>query len=90
MQKNRKVLCTAAGSAAIVLLASHALAHHGAITNPALYLTENFIELEGEIVDVLWRNPHARARMRVVDADGVEKVWELELGPNPRDSNGEE
>jgi hypothetical protein len=71
-------------SLTVVLLSAQASAHHGAITNPALYVTENFIELEGEIIDVLWRNPHARARIRVVDADGVEKVWELELGPNPR------
>ena len=40
-------------------------------------------ELEGEVVEVLWRYPHARARLQVVDDDGEETIWELELGPPP-------
>ena len=46
-----------------------------------LHLAENLVELEGEITDVLWRNPHVRLRLRVTDDAGVEKLWELELGP---------
>ncbi|MCZ0951588.1 MAG: DUF6152 family protein, partial [Rhodospirillaceae bacterium] len=59
------------------------LAHHGAITNPVLYHSDNIIEMEGEMTEVLWRNPHVRGRMTVVDDAGEETVWEVELGPGP-------
>ena len=60
------------------------LAHHGAVTNPVLYHAENLIELEGEMTEVLWRNPHVRGRLTVVDDAGEEAVWEVEMGPGPR------
>jgi hypothetical protein len=62
-----------------------ALAHHGAVTSPILYETDEIVELEGELTETLWRNPHTRARMKVIDDDGNETIWELELGPNPRE-----
>ena len=58
-------------------------AHHGAVTNGVLYYTDNLIELEGEMTEVFWHNPHARGRLRVVDDAGEETVWEVELGPGP-------
>jgi len=58
---------------------SAATAHHGAVTNPGLYRAEDLTELEGEITDVFWRNPHPRFRMSAPDADGQETIWELEL-----------
>ncbi|HEY5623637.1 MAG TPA: DUF6152 family protein [Gammaproteobacteria bacterium] len=67
--------------AASAFISTHALAHHSTVANPALYLAENLVELEGEITEVLWRNPHARVRLRVVDDAGEEKTWELEFGP---------
>lgn len=70
-------------AAVVVLLPAVTFAHHGQASNGALYLTDDFIELDGEITDVFWRNPHTRARMRVVDDNGEETIWELELGPNP-------
>ena len=42
-------------------------AHHGSLANNALYENDELLEFEGEIIEVLWRNPHARARLRVVD-----------------------
>lgn len=54
-------------------------AHHGANTNPELYIAENLVELEGEISRVLWRNPHPRLKMTVVDDNGDSTEWELEL-----------
>ncbi len=66
-----------------VLLPLSVRAHHGSVTNALLYQSE-LVELQGEIVDVFWRNPHARARLSVVDDSGGEVLWELELGPNPR------
>ena len=58
-------------------------AHHGSLANSALYDSDELIELEGEITEVLWRNPHARAHLSVVDEDGVETVWEIETQPGP-------
>ena len=66
-----------------VLLPLSVRAHHGSVTNALLYQSE-LVELQGEIVDVFWRNPHARARLSVDDDSGGEVLWELELGPNPR------
>jgi len=54
-------------------------AHHGANTNPELYLAENLVELDGKISGVLWRNPHPRLKMTVVDENGESVEWELEL-----------
>ena len=81
-----RTLTTATLSALATLIASPlALAHHGAVTQPSLYLTDNFVELQGEIVEVLWRNPHTRARMRVVVDNGEELLWEIEMAPTPRE-----
>ena len=60
-------------------LPAFAAAHHGLVTNSGLYVTEELLEIEGEIVEVLWRNPHVRFRV-----DDGSTVWELEMGPNPR------
>jgi len=53
-------------------------AHHGPTTSPALYRTENLIRFEGEIVGVLWRNPHVRMKLAVLDQNGDTVEWELE------------
>lgn len=58
------------------------LAHHGPPTSEVLYMDE-LIELEGELTEVLWRNPHPRARVDVVNSAGETATWELELGPAP-------
>ena len=69
----------------IVLLGSPSLlAHHGAVTNPALYFSDELVEMEGELTEIFWRNPHTRGRFRVVGDDGEATVWEVELGPGPR------
>ena len=41
------------------------LAHHGAVSNGVLYYTDNLIELEGEMTEVFWHNPHARGGGRI-------------------------
>jgi hypothetical protein len=61
-----------------------AQAHHGPPSNEVLYFADDMIEIEGEVTDVLWRNPHARAKVRILDNAGEETIWELELGPAPR------
>lgn len=56
------------------------LGHHGPNTNPALYLSENLIEFEGEVSGVLWRNPHPRILVTVTGENGQNREWELEFG----------
>ena len=58
-------------------------AHHGSLANNALYDSSELLEFEGEITEVLWRNPHARARLSVVDDNGEETVYEIETQPGP-------
>lgn len=72
-----------ATTASVIFLATPAAAHHGPIGNPDLYLSENLMELEGEITDVFWRNPHPRLRMSVANDNGEETIWELELDGSP-------
>ena len=68
----------------MALIAPSAMAHHGPVTNGALYLIDEVVELQGELTDVLWRNPHLRGRIAVVGDDGQETIWDVELGPAPR------
>ena len=75
MIKTKKLLPLTAG----LVISMTASAHHGANSNPALYLAENLIELDGEVSGVLWRNPHPRLMMTVVGEDGAEAEWELEF-----------
>ncbi|MCY3734068.1 MAG: DUF6152 family protein, partial [Chloroflexi bacterium] len=84
MGSTRSPTITTLSALATLVASPLVLAHHGPVTQPSLYLTDNLVELEGEIVNVLWRNPHTRARMRVVDESGAEKLWEIELAPGPR------
>ena len=60
------------------------LAHHGSHTNQLLYLADELLEFEGELTEMFWHNPHTRARLSVVDDNGDETIWELELAPGPR------
>ena len=60
------------------------LAHHGDVTNPALYFSDELLELEGELTEIHWHNPHTRARVRVVGDDGEATVWDVEVGPGPQ------
>jgi hypothetical protein len=78
MSMSRKFFCLVSALVSPVLLA-----HHGAVTNPVLYQADELIELEGEMTEVFWRNPHVRGRLSVVDDSGEETVWEVELGPGP-------
>jgi len=47
-------------------------AHHAVAGN---YDPDTIIEVEGEITDILWRNPHPQVSMRVVAEDGEVQEW---------------
>ena len=57
--------------AALPLVAS---AHH----SNAEYDRDSIHEIEGELTDVRWRNPHVQFTVRAPDADGRLHDWELE------------
>jgi hypothetical protein len=39
---------------------------------------QGMMELEGEVTEVLWRNPHTYLTLRAVDANGATADWEIE------------
>ena len=61
-------------------LAGSALAHHGPSVEP-LYDTSALVELQGDVTEVFWRNPHVRFRIRLTDGDSAGEIWELEMNP---------
>jgi len=50
------------------------LAHH----STAEYDSDAVDEARGEVVSVLWRNPHVRIRVSTESIDGSDELWELE------------
>jgi hypothetical protein len=54
--------------------ATPATAHH----STAEYDANVFVEVRGEIVTVLWRNPHIRFQASTKSIDGNEQLWEVE------------
>ena len=65
---------------ASIVFAAGAAAHHGPHAEP-LYDTSEPLELEGEVTDVFWRNPHARFRIRVTAGPQTGEIWEIETNP---------
>lgn len=67
---------TAASATMLALLALpiSVLAHH----SMAEFDRAVTLELEGELVDVSWTNPHVLLWLSTTDANGAEAIWELE------------
>jgi Family of unknown function (DUF6152) len=53
------------------------LAHH----SPSAFDTSVEQSIAGIIVDYEWANPHVYIYLKVVDANGADKTWEVEGGP---------
>jgi hypothetical protein len=64
----------AAALGAAALLAARAAAHH----STAEYDANTFVEARGEVVSVLWRNPHVRFQVSTKAIDGNEQLWDIE------------
>lgn len=62
-------------AAAALSAAPAALAHHSFFGR---FDTSTIAELEGDVVEVLWRNPHVYFTVRVADAVGTAVDWEIE------------
>ena len=56
------------------LVCSHVLAHHAFVE----FDRSQVVEVEGEVVSVLWANPHIRFSIRSTDESGTETVWSVE------------
>jgi hypothetical protein len=63
-----------AALAGIALLGNAAYPHH----SYSEYDDAKSVEVEGKLVSVSWRNPHARILVESVDATGVRVVWDIE------------
>jgi hypothetical protein len=56
------------------LLPVVAFAHHSLLS----YDHSKIVEIEGEVTEVFWRNPHVRLTVRAVEEDGSERFWNVE------------
>lgn len=66
---------------ALVLLASMPVtlfAHHSRSE-----FSDDVTEIEGELVDVIWRNPHAGLDIRVTNDQGEDEMWRVETFASP-------
>lgn len=45
--------------------------------------SDEVIEIEGELLNVIWRNPHAGLDIRVTNDDGEDEVWRVETFASP-------
>jgi len=58
----------------LLFLPALAGAHHAIGGN---YEANTVIEIEGEVTDVIWRNPHVQVSMRVTGPDGEVQDWDM-------------
>ena len=65
---------TLAALAALLAAAPPLAAHH----STAEYDSSSFVEARGEVVSVIWRNPHVRFHVSTKAIDGNERLWEIE------------
>ncbi len=65
-----------AASLLTVAVPSPSAAHH----SRAEFARGTMHEIEGEVVEVIWRNPHVRLRIETRSVTGTAEIWELEAG----------
>ena len=59
------------------LVCAPATAHHA---STGRYAPDGFGEIEGEITDIFWRNPHVRFLINRTGDGGEDEEWEVEFG----------
>jgi hypothetical protein len=75
-----KTLAMAAVSAALLLVASQAWAHHAF---QAEFDSTKPVKLTGKVTDMEWINPHSWIHLDVTNPDGTVTSWMVECGsPN--------
>jgi hypothetical protein len=58
----------------LVATSAPALAHH----STSEYDASTFVEARGEVVSLIWRNPHVRFQVSTKDFDGDDRLWDVE------------
>lgn len=58
---------------AAVTWSTTTLAHHS-----QSYFSKEYTQLKGELVEVVWRNPHVRFSLRTLDENGSEQLYNIE------------
>jgi hypothetical protein len=74
----RSKFILSAASAVIVSTATVVAAHH---SFAAEYDRDKTITVTGEVIKLLWTNPHARVQIESKDQSGKVESWDFELGP---------
>jgi hypothetical protein len=59
----------------LLFLPLSALGHHSVSAN---FDPESVIEIEGQVTEVLWRNPHVHMTVETTTASGEPAIWEVE------------
>jgi thiamine monophosphate kinase len=72
----RRILMLMAGLA-LLAGADRVWAHH---SFSATYDSSQVVEIQGEVKEFVWRNPHSFLRIDVKESDGTLKTWALEWG----------
>ena len=62
----------------LALIPAALMAHHSRSE-----FSDEVVEKQGELVRVIWRNPHAGLDVRVTNEDGSEDVWRVETFASP-------
>lgn len=57
-----------------LLLAALSFAHHSRVD----FDTSSVVEVEGELIGVVWQNPHPTFTVRALNPRGEEQLWEIE------------
>jgi hypothetical protein len=69
-----RVALSSAIAAALLGYVQQASAHH----STAEYDAKQMVEAKGQIVGVLWRNPHVRFQVSTKSIDGSDELWDVE------------
>ena len=73
--------CDARVARPVVLVLLMAIAGPGAAHHSRAEFARGAMhEIEGEVVEVIWRNPHVRLLIETRAVDGTAEIWELEAG----------
>lgn len=64
-------------STKLLMLPGIAVGHHSVA---AWFDQSQMIEIEGELVELRWRNPHVLFTIRSTDETGAETLWDVETG----------
>jgi hypothetical protein len=73
-----KLIASSVVAVVSVVLALQASAHH----SMAEWDTSIIDEMEGEVVNVVWRNPHIRWTMKIRNEEGEDELWTM-AGTSP-------